>query len=89
MKHYSVLWESTANMCQYFLPMYSVAVYPDHLTNFQNEKTPMLAVLSPFRGLKATFLIKKVCGKRQHKAEKDKNIYLFLETGKSAGCPIT
>ena len=37
-----------------------------------------------FRGVKATFWIKNVCGKRQDNPEKVKNIYLFLETGKSA-----
>ena len=54
-----------------------------HLTNFQNEKTPMPAVSSPFliyevqtlffRLVKSTFRNKNVGGKRQDKAGKDKN----------------
>ena len=51
----------------------------------------MLAVSSPFRsadaffqGEMATFRIKIVSRERRDNAEKDKNIYLFLETGKSA-----
>ena len=74
--------------------MHSVTVYPNHLTNFYKEKTPLLAVSSPFPiykvqnafflGVKATFRIKNICRKRRDNAEKDKNIHLFLETGKSA-----
>ena len=30
--------ESTANMRLYFLPRYSVMVYPDHLTNLSKHK---------------------------------------------------
>ena len=55
---------------------------------------PMLAVSSPFRiykvqtlfslGLKATFPIKNVRGKKRDDVEKDKNILVFLETRKSA-----
>ena len=39
-----------------------------------------------FQGIKATFNIKNLGGKRRDigNAENDKNIYLFLETGKSA-----
>ena len=54
----------------------------------------MLAVSSPFQiyevltlsppSLKATFWIENVRGKRRDNMEKDKNILLFLETGKSA-----
>ena len=51
----------------------------------------MLAVSSPFQsvdaffqGVKATFRIRNIRGKRRDNAEKDKNIHLFLETGKSA-----
>ena len=54
----------------------------------------MLAVPSPFRiytvqtlftkGVKGTFRIKNFYRKRQDNVEIDKNINLFLETGKSA-----
>ena len=37
-----------------------------------------------FRGVKATFWIKNVRGKRQDNAEKDTNSHLFLGIGKSA-----
>ena len=75
--------------------MYSVTGYPDNLTNFCNEKTPMLAVSLPilnlqgadafFKGIKATFWTTNVHGKRLDNVGKDKIIHLFLKTGKSAG----
>ena len=83
-----------ANMRWYFLWMYSVTIYPYHLSNTLKCKdtdvgcfTTILNLRSAdtfLQGVKATFHIKNFRGKRGDNAEKDKNINLFLETGKSA-----
>ena len=51
MKYYSVSWGQLAfgfDGEHAFLQMYSVTVYLDHLMNFENEKTPVLALSLPF-----------------------------------------
>ena len=81
---------STANMHQYFFPMHSVTVHPDHLATFRIRSQCLLfhcyfeftlCRRIFIRGVNDHFN-QKIIGRNRR--NKDKTVHLFLETGKSS-----